>query len=251
MGLIDYQTIRCRFEGDICYLQLNRPDADNTINEKLLTEFSDALDVCWENAKIIVVEGLPQVFCFGADFQALIADATGTPERLYDIWQKLATGPFVSIAHVRGKANAGGIGFVAACDLAIADTSAQFSLSELLFGVMPAYVQPFLIRRIGFQKAHALTLMTKPIGVSEACAIGLVDAFSDDSERLLHKHLQRLKLLNKKAVTRYKDYMSSLDDSLASVKPKALAANREVFTDSETIEKIKRYVTSGRFPWED
>jgi 3-carboxymethyl-3-hydroxy-acyl-[acp] dehydratase len=44
----------------------------------------------------------------------------------------LATGPFVTISHVRGKANAGGLGFMAASDIVLAQEEAQFSLSELL-----------------------------------------------------------------------------------------------------------------------
>jgi len=62
------------------------------------------------------------------------------------LWLRLATVRTVTISHVRGKANAGGIGFVAASDIVLADETAQFSLSELLFGLYPACVLPFLIR---------------------------------------------------------------------------------------------------------
>ncbi len=65
------------------------------------------------------------------------------PERLYDLWLRLATGPFITISHVRGRVNAGGIGFVATSDIVLAERSAQFSLSELLFGVFPARYFPF------------------------------------------------------------------------------------------------------------
>ena len=95
----------------------------------------------------------------------------------------------MSIAHVRGKANAGGIGFVAACDIVLADSAAVFSLSELLFGLMPACVLPFLVRRIGFAKANAMTLSTQPVGVQVAREWGLVDAFEENSDNLLRKHL--------------------------------------------------------------
>ncbi|MDV3348446.1 enoyl-CoA hydratase/isomerase [Leptothoe sp. ISB3NOV94-8A] len=252
-----YDTIRIRFDGPICMLQINRPEANNTINDLLIAEFQDVLRRYRDTITVLVIEGLPEVFCFGADFQAIERSLAGgeakgqDPEPLYNVWLDLATGPYVSVAHVRGKANAGGMGFVAACDIVLANETAIFSLSELLFGLMPACVLPFLNRRIGFQKAHYLTLMTQPISVQKAEAWGLVDAYDANSENLLRKHLLRLRRLSKKGITRYKRYMGDLDGSLAQARPQALAANLEVFTDMDNLDKIARYVTTGVFPWEE
>ncbi len=166
------------------------------------------------------------------------------------MWLRLATGPYVTISHVRGKANAGGVGFVAASDIVLADESAQFSLSELLFGLYPACVLPFLIRRIGFQKAHYLTLMTQPISARQACEWGLVDAFEPTSELLLRRHLQRLRRLSKGAIRQYKSYMRSISLPLQDVKAPAVAANREMFADADNLRAITRYIDEGLFPWE-
>ena len=163
-----YETLRVTMDGPICTLQIYRPDANNTINDVLARECRDVLQRVRDQINVLVVEGLPEVFCFGADFPGIERGLSGgeakpqDPEILYNVWLELATGPFVSVAHVRGKANAGGIGFVAACDIVLADQTAVFSLSELLFGLMPACVLPFLNRRVGFQKAHYMTLMTQP-----------------------------------------------------------------------------------------
>lgn len=251
-----FTALRMRFDDDIAYLQIHRPEANNAINDRLIAEFGSALDACETRAKIVVVEGLPEVFCFGADFAELQKsfDSDGVPQQdpkpLYDIWRRLATGPYVSVAHVRGKANAGGIGFVAACDIVLADSAAVFSLSELLFGLMPACVLPFLVRRIGFAKANAMTLSTQPVAVQVAREWGLVDAFEDNSDNLLRKHLLRLRRLNKTSVARYKRYMSAIETSIAAAEPMALAANREVFCDVENLQRISRYVKTGQFPWE-
>ena len=164
-------------EEDLCFLQIYRPDDKNTINDTLVKECVQVIEECEIRAKIVVLEGLDEVFCFGADFGAMAQADSGAsdsgPEPMYNLWLQLARGSFVSIAHVRGQANAGGMGFVAACDLVLADQTALFSLSELLFGLMPACVLPFLIRKVGFQKAHAITLMTKPVGVKDAMAMGI------------------------------------------------------------------------------
>jgi polyketide biosynthesis enoyl-CoA hydratase PksH len=252
----DFTALRMRFDDDIAYLQIHRPDANNAINDRLIAEFTSALDACDARAKIVVVEGLPEVFCFGADFAELQKSFDGDgvpgndPKPLYDVWRRLATGPYVSIAHVRGKANAGGIGFVAACDIVLADSAAVFSLSELLFGLMPACVLPFLVRRIGFAKANAMTLSTQPEGVQVAREWGLVDAFEDNSDNLLRKNLLRLRRLNKTSVARYKRYMAAIETSIGVAEPMALAANRDVFSDVENLQRISRYVKTGQFPWE-
>jgi polyketide biosynthesis enoyl-CoA hydratase PksH len=259
---MSYQTIRVHFREPICFVQFDRPEAGNTISDRMIDECHEVLASCEAEPSaeppitIVVLEGSPEVFCLGADFQGMHADlAAGTtggrgPERLYDLWLKLATGPFVSVAHVRGKVNAGGLGFVAASDIVLADQTAQFSLSELLFGLFPACVLPFLLRRVGFQRAHYLTLMTRPISVQEAQAWGLVDVHDIDSKSLLHKHLLRLRRLSKPAIARYKRYMHDLADSLRQAKPLALAANREIFSDPHNLKGIFRFVEQGKFPWE-
>lgn len=247
-----YQTIKVQFQESICYLQIDRPEANNTINGQLIAECNDVLSLCEDLATVVVLSGSPEVFCFGADFKAVASTHAqeAAPEPLYDLWLRMATGPYVTVSHVRGKANAGGIGFVAASDIVLADETAQFSLSELLFGLYPACVLPFLMRRIGVQKAHYLTLMTQPIAAKQAYEWGLVDAFEPQSAALLRRHLQRLRRLSKVAIQRYKTYMTSISLPLQELKSQAVAANREVFSDAANLQAITRYVEHGIFPWE-
>lgn len=253
----DFETIQVRYNDGICFIQIHRPDARNTINGKLIEEFSHALEAYERDMKILVIEGLPEVFCFGADFNNIQENydnpgvgGSPNPEPMYELWLKLAKGPFISIAHIRGQANAGGIGFVSACDIVICEEKSTFSLSELLFGLIPACVLPFLIRRIGFSKANYMTLMTEPISAKRALEWGLVDDLAEDSQDLLRKKLLRLRRLSKTGITRYKHYMNSLDNNVEDARGRALQANIEVFSDSENIEKIATYVRTGRFPWE-
>jgi polyketide biosynthesis enoyl-CoA hydratase PksH len=253
---MNYQTIKIRVQEPICYLQLYRPDAQNTINNLLVEELTQALALCDEKISIIILEGLPDIFCLGADFKGMKQEAdagnlrNSTAEHLYDLWLKLATGPYIIISHVKGRVNAGGIGFVAASDIVLANETAQFSLSELLFGLMPACVMPFLMRRIGFQKSHYMTLMTQPVPVQLAADWGLVDAYENDSDTLLRRHLLRLRRLPKKGIIRYKQYMNDVQTTLVQAKPRALEANKDVFSDSQTLQGIYRFVETGQFPWE-
>ncbi|MET0320650.1 MAG: enoyl-CoA hydratase/isomerase [Duganella sp.] len=263
MGSVEpapYANIVTRREGEICYLQLHRPHANNTISDAMIDECNAVLHGCAGWARVLVLEGLPEVFCFGADLQQIghhtpdaQADrqaAARSADALYGLWLQLKRGPFVSIAHVRGKVNAGGVGFAAACDLVLCDEQATFGLSELLFGLMPACVLPFLIDRIGSARAHAMTLMTQPVTARQALAWGLADGCADDSANLLRMHLLRLRLLSREAIVRYKRYMASLDDAIEAARPQAVAGNADVFSDPATLARIARYAVTGRFPWE-
>lgn len=260
MGILNemrYETLKVRQQADICYVQIHRPDAGNTINDGLIAEFTQVLDLCEQDIKVVVLEGLPEVFCFGADFKAIertlerrVPGPVLDPEPMYDLWMRLANGPYVTIAHVRGQANAGGIGFVAACDVVLCEETSTFGLSELLFGLMPACVLPFLARRIGLAKANYMTLMTEPVSARTAHEWGLVDEVSGDTQNLLRKKLLRLRRLSKAGIRRYKRYMNALDGSLSVARSKALEANVEVFSDEENLRGIARYVTTGEFPWE-
>jgi len=258
MGVLShaYETIRARLDDNICFVQIHRPEANNAIDNRLIDEIGSVLRDCEGVAKIVVLEGSRDVFCSGADFKEIQAgfeqnrSREQDPGPLYDLWQRLASGPYITVAHVQGRANAGGIGFVAACDIVLGDTNATFSLSELLFGLMPACVLPFLIRRVGFAKANFMTLSTQPISAAQAQAWGLVDICEDNSPNLLRKQLLRLRRLGTDGIARYKRYATSLDDVLSCSKGKALAGNLEVFSDPSNLQKIDRYVRTGKFPWE-
>ena len=74
----------------------------------------------------------------------------------------------VVISCVDGQVLAGGVGLVACSDLVIATSKAEFGLSEALWGLLPAMVLPYLIRKVGVQKAYFMTLTTIRISVEEA-----------------------------------------------------------------------------------
>lgn len=248
-------TLKVRVEEDVCYIQIYRPDYNNTINEVLVKEFHKVLDECEEAIKIVVIEGLPDVFCFGADFQEIHNNMAkgkspeSRPEEMYDLCLRLATGPYITISYVRGKVNAGGMGLVSACDIVLADDTAQFGLSELLFGVFPAIVLPFLTRRIGIKNSNYLTIMTQPISAKKAHEIGLVDEYQENIN-VLRRHILRLRPLSKKSIIRYKKYINSLDTLIYDAKMLAINANKEIFSDSDNLRGIYEYIEKGKLPWE-
>ena len=249
-----WTTLNVRIDDGVCTIELHRPEHDNTINDRLADECLAALQACSGRCKVVGLKGPPQVFCYGADFGSLSQSAIGAftqPHKLYDAWRLLACGDFVSVALVRGRANAGGVGFVAACDVVVAAESAEFSLSELLFGVYPACVLPFLVRRVGVAHANFMTLTTQPVGVQQASAWGLVDAYEDNAELLLRKHVARLKRLQPDAIGQYKRYATQMSqDALNAQGEAAIAANLHMLGQPHVRRNITRYVQQGLFPWE-
>lgn len=253
-----YSTITVRQDADVCTITLARPEFGNTICRALVEDIDAALDAAEAaGVKIVVLQGAPHVFCLGADFQGIQRDlASGEPLRdhvpgpMYDLWQRLAHGPLVSVAHVRGKVNAGGVGFVAACDIVLSDETAMFTLSEMLFGLIPACVMPFLVRRVGAARANFLTLSTQALPARQAEQWGLVDACEAHSDTLLRKHLLRLKRLGKPAIANYKRFAAELDSGSTAARALALRTNLAAFSDPVNLDHISRYVATGRFPWE-
>lgn len=249
---MDYQTILVRVEHSVCYIKINRQEVNNTINALLVNECLHLLAaINHDQVHLVVLEGFSHVFCSGADFKDISTNHFIAPELLYSLWEQLACSYFISIAHIQGQVHAGGVGLASACDLVLASQNVEFSLPELLFSLFPACVLPFLIRRIGFQRAHYMALTTKSIKASQALDWGLVDAVEIDSNALLRKYLIRLRRLSKSGIKNYKTYINKLDTSLQQAKQIAISANRTMFSNTDILKKIDRYTRTGHFPWEN
>ncbi|MCF2436938.1 enoyl-CoA hydratase-related protein [Streptomyces thinghirensis] len=137
MDRLTYSTLRVRGQGSVLFARIHRPEAGNAINATLVHELDDVPDARCPRAATSpssCSKDCPRCSCFGADF-GVISDAVRTgrdtslrPQPMFELFRRMAYADVLTIAHVRGKANAGGVGLVAACDVVIADESATFSL---------------------------------------------------------------------------------------------------------------------------
>jgi len=240
-------TLDLRQTGAIWRARLLRPQLD----AELVAALADAMRRCAAGQGVVLaIEGSGEAFCLGGDLEAAARDAPYDPASLYDLWRGLSEGPFVSVALARGRTTAGGVGLLACCDIALCDNGATFGLPEMLFGLHPACVMPFLARRVGAQRAHYLTLTSASLTAAQALACGLVDAMDADAEALLRAHLLRLRRLSPSAIARYKAYRAQTDGVVAVRRDAALDANRAMFADPIVRDNIRRYVTTTKFPWE-
>ena len=106
--------------------------------------------------RAIVLAGRGRSFCAGADlawmqqqadagYDANLEDA----RRLAWMLRTLAQSPKPTIARVHGVALGGGMGLVAACDIALATRDASFGTTEVRLGLTPSTIAPYLIGAIG------------------------------------------------------------------------------------------------------
>lgn len=243
-------AIAVRPDGPVCTISLVRADRGNTLDTQLLGELERAIDRYEAASSVFVLSGAPEVFCLGADLAANSEDTTVDPDRLFALWMRLANGPFVSIAHVCGPTRGGGVGLAAACDVVVAGANAEFSLPELIFGLTPACVFPFLARRVGPHRARQMALTTLPVGVVQALDWGLVDAWGEDSMQIVRRYLMRLRRLPKEAIKGFKDFLSVHDGELAQRRELSVSTNRAMFADPRVLARLNRYARDGLFPWE-
>jgi methylglutaconyl-CoA hydratase len=82
--------------------------------------------------------------------------------------------PKPTIAAVQGDVYAGGVGLVAACDMAVSVDTAQYCLSEVKLGLIPATISPYVIRAMGTRASHRYFLTAERFSAAQALRIGLV-----------------------------------------------------------------------------
>ncbi len=138
-----------------------------------------------EAVRVVVVAGRGTAFCAGADLNWMkkmsgysydenLSDATALANMLH----KLYSLPKPTVARVHGPAFAGGIGMVSVCDIAIASTEAHFKVSEVLIGLTPATISPYLLNAMGEREARRYFLTAEGFDAAEALRIGLLHQVS-------------------------------------------------------------------------
>jgi methylglutaconyl-CoA hydratase len=180
---MSYQTLLIERHGSVVHVILNRPDVRNAFNETSIAELTQAFRELGsdESVRVIVLAARGSVFCAGADLQWMKkmaaysreenrADAALLAEMLCVIYEC----PKPVIAKVQGDCYAGGMGLVAACDIAIAAEQASFCLSEVKIGLIPATISPYVIRAMGQNAARRYFLTAEKFSAREALRIGFV-----------------------------------------------------------------------------
>jgi polyketide biosynthesis enoyl-CoA hydratase PksH len=237
--------------------KISRSDRANSINSTLVRELHSALDLAeaTPQCRTVILEGLPGLFCTGLDFQEAAqveAPATETVRisEYMRLLKRLTLSSRIIVSRVDGRVIAGGVGLVAASDIALATERTEFSLSEALWGLLPCCVIPFLMRRVGYQKAYFLSLTTRTITASEAHAIHLVDELTSDLDEALRKLTLRLNLLDDRVILDLKRYFQAIAGIAPEVEQTAINEIIRLAEQPNVRQNISNYIDRGVFPWE-
>ncbi len=170
-------------EGPVRTLWLNRPEVHNALDEQLIAGLTAAMQDAGRDAgvRVVVLAGRGRSFCAGGDLNWMQRAArNGEAENLADarrlaaLFQAVRSAPKPVIARVQGNALAGGTGLVAACDIAIADTTARFGVTEVRIGLVPGVISPYLVAAIGARAASRFFLTGERFAADEGHRLGLV-----------------------------------------------------------------------------
>jgi methylglutaconyl-CoA hydratase len=169
--------------GPVCTLTLDSPHNRNALSARLLEELGDGLAevAADQTVRVVVLTASGTVFCSGADLSERTAAVTS---RLPEILTMLAAAPMSVIARVGGHARAGGMGLIAACDLAVATAGSTFGFSEVRVGVAPAMILVPALRVMEPRFLRQATLTGESFGAPAAAAAGLLTDVVDDEEAL-------------------------------------------------------------------
>jgi methylglutaconyl-CoA hydratase len=176
-------TLRIQVQDMIGRITLNRPEVRNAFNDSVIAEVTTAFAELGQrdDVRCIVLAAEGTAFCAGADLNWMrkmadysrdenLADAAKLAEMLRVIYEC----PKPTVVRVQGDAYAGGMGLVAACDIAVSVDTANYCLSEVKLGLIPATISPYVIRAMGARAAHRYFLTAERFTAAEALRIGYV-----------------------------------------------------------------------------
>lgn len=173
------QFVRVAHAPGVTTLTLDSPRNRNALSTPLLRELRESLAaaVADDSVRVVVLDHAGPVFCSGADLaETEAARASGQipvaalGDLLADLWEC----PKPVVARVAGPARAGGIGLLAAADIAICATEATFAFTEVRLGVIPAVISAVVLPRLAPRAAARLYLTGEVFDGVHAAAIGLV-----------------------------------------------------------------------------
>lgn len=182
------ETLDLELNGAVATVWMNRPDRHNAFNETLIREMTRAVETLSEDesVRVVVLAGRGANFSAGADLAWMkrqgtaslednVADATAMGRMFLAL--RNCTKPVV--ARVQGAAIGGGMGLVAACDIAVAAPDAVFATSEVRLALIPAVISPLVAAAIGERQCRRYFLTGERMGVERAHALGLIHEISE------------------------------------------------------------------------
>jgi len=199
------RSVTLTVNAGVATITLTQPEIRNAFSDEVIAEITAAFETVAQHdgvrAVVLAAEG--PAFCAGANLNWMrrmadysreenVVDAGKLAHMLHTIY----TCPQPTIARVQGDVYAGGMGLVAACDMAVSVDTAHFCLSEVKIGLIPATIAPYVLRAMGPRAGHRYFLTAERFDAAEALRTGFVhqvveaDALDAAVDQLLKNLLQ-------------------------------------------------------------
>ena len=248
--------------GGVARVTLDRPEIRNAFDDALIAALTQTLRELDADGAVraVVLGGSGPAFCAGGDlnwmkrmagygYEQNLADAQGLAGMLRTL-DRMAK---PTVARVHGPAFAGGVGLVAACDIAIGVPEAKFCLSEAKLGLSPATISPYVVRAMGERMARRYFLTAEVFDAAEAARIGLLSGVVAP-ERLdaeIDAILKHLMQGGPHALAKIKDLIravaaGAVDDALIADTAKRIA---EIRATPEGKEGIAAFLEKRKPSW--
>ena len=259
---MEYRTLEIDVAQGVANVWLNRPDVRNAMNEDVIGELAAAVRALSAEAQVgvIVLAGRGSAFCAGADLAWMrrMAEAGHAENRagalkLARMLDAVRTCPKPTIARVHGPAFAGGMGLASACDLRVAEPAAEFCLSEVRIGLVPATISPHVVQAMGAAAARRYMLTAERLPASEAHRIGFVHALSAPGaiDEIVDQLAEALLAAGPAALARTKRLLDDvvdrpIDDALLAMTAETIA---EVRASAEGREGVASFLEKRKPTW--
>jgi enoyl-CoA hydratase/carnithine racemase len=234
-------------------LTLDSPANRNALSARLLEQLEQALRdaTTGANVRAVVLTGSGTVFSSGADLSERGAAA---PNRMPAILTCMVESPVPVIVRVNGHARAGGLGLIAAADMAVAAESSTFAFTEVRVGVAPAMILVPALRVVEPRFLARATLTGERFSAAEAAAAGLLTAVTADEAALdawVATQTQALCQSAPGAVRATKELLRSLPPQAWSEGLAAAAATSAwLFAGAEAAEGMEAFLQKRRPAWD-
>lgn len=238
------------------WITLDSPENRNALSAPLVAELGTHLRTATDDPAVraIVLTGNGPAFCAGADLKsrgdAVVPGSGKNP--FVEILRAMWDGPKPVIVAANGHAFGGGVGLVAAADIAIAVDSATLSFSEVRIGVIPAMISVVVLPKLGVHQAMRLFLTGARFTAAEAHGYGLVHRVvaPGDLEAAVQAEVDAIALGGPQAVAEAKRLIRtvsrvSMDDGFAYAEAKIA----ELFASAEAAEGMTAFVTKRKPSW--
>jgi methylglutaconyl-CoA hydratase len=193
------ELVRTATDAGVTTLTLDSPGNRNALSSTLIRELLDGLTAALTDpaVRVVVLSHTGPVFCSGADLKET-ADARANgkipAELVGDLLAAIWEFPKPVLARIAGPARAGGLGLIAAADIAVCTQQATFAFSEVRLGVIPAVISATVLPRLAPRAAAELYLTGEVFDGVRAAQVGLVTAAvpAEDLDATVARYRQAL-----------------------------------------------------------